>query len=67
MIRGTVLMAFEKNGSKVVLIDQCNGYLQVLAQQKGQPERVVGMFEKAQLLVALNRYGEARDAMALVA
>jgi hypothetical protein len=65
-IRGSIVMGYERDGCSVVLVDQGNGYLAVVSTQRGQASRTAGLFEKADIFEALNRYGQARDAMMIV-
>lgn len=62
----TVIMSWQSRGHSVALLDQNNGYLEVRAQQKDLPPRCAGIYEKSQLIEALNKYHKQKDAMSLV-
>ena len=61
-----VVMGYEQHGNSVRLVES-QGVLTIIVQYKDKPARILGQFDRAAILPALNSYGEARDAMRLSA
>lgn len=61
-----VVMGYEHGGYTVQLLQNSDGGYEVVYSQRGQPKKSAGLFLKAQLIQALNKYHTHRDMAALI-